>query len=613
MEKNLSKQNQIILFDNSFDEKILKKFQNENSIIFSLDHQSHKILVQKEIDHSILDAILDEKNIREIWSKSFSFSKWYEHPEMIDLIKFHEINTGKLFYTELHYYLYPLIKKYLQFIFVCEKYKNYKIIAPSHLSNQLDNLHSQIEYIPTEQKTESFIHDEIKFQLTNSLKINIPINYYKKFKDVSETLLSKFLTNNEHDNTKKQILLIEFDPIKYKDLLKTSKNYDIQLILFNRRRPIIWNKESFDIIKNSNCKVINFDSKSLKSKIDMDKKIFLKNINNILSKDDFFQTFFDLDGHSFWHIIKPFFKKICKKRMLDAIQEISLTEDLMKNSNLSSVIIWSENGFNEQISLELSKKFGIKSMLLQHGMYWETLENKPQNSFLGGIFHDKSDIFLSWGENTKEYFEKCGYSKKSKIIGSPVHDKLVNNISDVVDNDYLLLATSSPQPNEPFDYNIENLELYEKIIHDICKISTGLKTKLIIKLHPFQGELNLKKLIPKNKNIIIKQKGDISSLIKHSKIFMTTDFSTTILDAFLLKKPVISIKTKNRYIKEYPELFRESGIIHCRIDDLKSNIEKLSNSTLKQELLMKNQNFVNNYISLQGNSSTILSKYLSEN
>ena len=47
------------------------------------------------------------------------------------------------------------------------------------------------------------------------------------------------------------ILFIEFDPIKYRKLFEISKNYSLNLILFNRRRPSIWNLKSYKIIKNS--------------------------------------------------------------------------------------------------------------------------------------------------------------------------------------------------------------------------------------------------------------------------------------------------------------------------------------------------------------------------
>ena len=151
-----------------------------------------------------------------------------------------------------------------------------------------------------------------------------------------------------------------------------------------------------------------------------------------------------------------------------------LADQVLKNSNVSAVILLSENGFNEQIILEIAKKYSIKTILLQHGMYWETLELKEGNTFLGGDFPILSDKFLVWGNETKKYAEECGFAEKTDVIGSTVYDTLFDDIKTETPGDYILLATSSPQQNEIFDLSIKNLEKYEMIIKECYKIKITL-------------------------------------------------------------------------------------------------------------------------------------------
>ena len=86
----------------------------------------------------------------------------------------------------------------------------------------------------------------------------------------------------------------------------------------------------------------------------------------------------------------------------------------MKKHNFTSIVVWSENGFNEQIMISLAKKYKIPIILLQHGTYVDDLKAKDFNIF-SGILPIKSDWFSVWGKEMLEYSKKCGISeKKSK-------------------------------------------------------------------------------------------------------------------------------------------------------------------------------------------------------
>ena len=623
MEKVLKNSNSknIIIFDSSYSFETLKKImENDESVIVSFDYDSHKILSDNGIKHQISDDFLSMADLWYIWRKSFSLSQWYESSEIPETLEYKGINTGKLFYIEFHYHLLQFLKRFVELIFLCEKFHSSRILAPSTFSEILNLLNNNVEYIKVEQKPESFLYDSVKFHITNSLSIKIPKKSYLKLKNISEHALLKILGNNiNRKNQKKHTLLIEFDPIKYKKLFQLSAKQNVQLILFNRRRPYVWNKESYSIIKNSNCLIANYlneKNKKMEKSVELGKEQLKNKLDSLFEYDETFNTFFSIRKHSFWKAIKPNFVKLCKKRVLEAVQEIEMSDEVIKNSGASSIIVLSENGFNEQIILQLAKKHNIDVLLLQHGMYLETLELKESNIFLGGDFPILSSKFLTWGTHTKNYAKKCGFSKKTHVIGSPAHDTLFKNNSDnsLVNDGFILLATSSPQQNQLFDLTINNLEVYEKTIKDVCKIAAKLKKQLIIKLHPFQEEQNIKKMVAGlGEQITLTNRGNIEDLIKSCDIFLVNDFSTTMLDAMIIGKPVIAIQTKNRNVKEKPKIFTTGCCVECNINTLEKEIKEILDTNKRERMIENGNEYVKKFMSNQGNSSEKLLELLSSN
>ena len=623
MEKVLKNSNSknIIIFDSSYSFETLKKImENDESVIVSFDYDSHKILSDNGIKHQISDDFLSMADLWYIWRKSFSLSQWYESSEIPETLEYKGINTGKLFYIEFHYHLLQFLKRFVELIFLCEKFHSSRILAPSTFSEILNLLNNNVEYIKVEQKPESFLYDSVKFHITNSLSIKIPKKSYLKLKNISEQALLKILGNNiNRKNQKKHTLLIEFDPIKYKKLFQLSAKQNVQLILFNRRRPYVWNKESYSIIKNSNCLIANYlnvKNKKMEKSVELGKEQLKNKLDSLFEHDETLNTFFSIRKHSFWKAIKPDFVKLCKKRVLEAVQEIEMSDEVIKNSGASSIIVLSENGFNEQIILQLAKKHNIDVLLLQHGMYLETLELKESNIFLGGDFPILSSKFLTWGTHTKNYAKKCGFSKKTHVIGSPAHDTLFKNNSDnsLVNDGFILLATSSPQQNQIFDLTINNLEIYEKTIKDVCKIAAKLKKQLIIKLHPFQEEQNIKKMVAGlGEQITLTNRGNIEDLIKSCDIFLVNDFSTTMLDAMIIGKPVIAIQTKNRHMKEKPKIFTTGCCVECNINTLEKEIKEILDTNKRERMIEKGNEYVKKSVSNQGNSSEKLLELLSSN
>ena len=144
------------------------------------------ILSDHGIKHMIADEFLSITDLWNIWKKSFSLSQWYNNSEIAEILEYKGINTGKLFYIEFHYHLLPFLKKFMAIIFLCKKFHSSRILAPSSLSDIFDLLDHDVEYIKVKQKSESFLYDSVKFQITDSLSIKIPKKSYLKLKNISD-------------------------------------------------------------------------------------------------------------------------------------------------------------------------------------------------------------------------------------------------------------------------------------------------------------------------------------------------------------------------------------------------------------------------------------------
>jgi len=616
--EDLSNAKNIILLDSTTNIERLNNIQQNNTLIITFDYQSHHLLCKNNIVHDISDNYINDIDFKKIYKDSFIFSQWFDKSQIYDQLIYEDINLGKLFYIEFHHYLIPILKKFVEIIKIFNLYKESRFYVSFSLAKIAKQIISSIEILDKEQKQhDTFLYDSVKFQLANTFSINISKKSYLQLKQLSEKVIRRFLNVDNSNTSTKSILLAEFDPIRYEKFFKTSLNHPLSLVIFNRRRPTVWNKQSLSIIKNSNCRIIttsNLINKNIKEIIKKNQTLFEKKISTF-NDHNFFKTFFSILNNSFWDVIKDDFMKLCKKRISEGIYEIEITKQLFKKNKFSCILVWSESGFNEQIVIKLAKKENIKIVLLQHGFYWETIENQKSNEF-EGILPIESDKLLVWGEISKHYAIECGFSDKTETTGSLIYDAIFDRRSKISSRkeDFILLATSSPVKNEVFDLTVKTMQNYERAIETICKTILKLNKKLVIKLHPFQEELDITPIVKKfGDKIITRKVGDILPLIESCEVFLTIDYSTTILEAQILEKPVISILVKDRLTTQTPPVFSSNSCLTTTIEDFEHTIKKILNdSNLKIKLIENGKKFVNNYLLNQGTAVNKTLQFLEE-
>ena len=89
--------------------------------------------------------------------------------------------------------------------------------------------------------------------MSKPISIYISKKTYSKIKNIYEnTLCNLFNLWFNITGQKKGFLLLEFNPATYQQFLMSLDKTNKPIILLNRRRSAIWNKESLKIIKKCN-------------------------------------------------------------------------------------------------------------------------------------------------------------------------------------------------------------------------------------------------------------------------------------------------------------------------------------------------------------------------
>lgn len=239
----------VILVNSVFDIDKLKKINNDDSTIISFDYTSHKILTENGIEHDLSDNFLNSEDTKKIQQNSYRLTKWYDDSTVSSMLTYEEINLGRLFYVEFHYFLLPFLKKFIEITRICKKYGQKRLVTTFDLYN-IAKLFDTNTVALDEKKQEDFVYDHIKIPIAGSLNVTLKRSHYQYLKRISETIIQNLIEKQKQ--SKKAVLLIEFDPVKYENLLSLSPKIGVNFVLFNRRRPAIWNLQSYSIIKKSN-------------------------------------------------------------------------------------------------------------------------------------------------------------------------------------------------------------------------------------------------------------------------------------------------------------------------------------------------------------------------
>ena len=136
---------------------------------------------------------------------------------------------------------------------------------------------------------------------------------------------------------------------------------------------------------------------------------------------------------------------------------------------------------------------------------------------------------------------------------------------------------------------------------------------MIIKIHPSPDELDPSYIAKQiNPEIKVIKEGNISPLIQSCDLMIVIDFTSPILDAHILKKPVISLSVKDNGWG-IPTAFKNKSCLVTNLEKLESNLKDvLNNEQIRNQLIENGTKSSSEYLSYQNNGSSKLIGFLEE-
>ena len=611
----------IILVDSTSNfENIKNFFKKENNLsIISFDYKSHKKLENGNIPHQISDDYITDLQCKTIQDYVYKFTYWYFEKDFSKFLEYREINLGRLFQDELLNFFVRFLKKFKEIEIIFASNQNKEFLAENELFDIIQFFtNSTLNLQKSTKKFHSFPHEEMRVNLKIAgyeKSLFLSRDRYLKLKKLTDFLINNMFNPKITDNTKTKILFAEYNTERYKELFLKSKKFNAEIFFYGKRRPAFWNGSTLKTIRNSKCKIITnhliYDNVA-KHEEKLGIKKMQTQLSELWKKNSSLEKFFTFGDFEVFTLIKPVLVELIENRLSRTIHEIELVNRMFQKIRFDFSVIINELGFSEQIISCLSKTHKVKCIHMQEGFHWDTIAAHANLTSQGAYLHD-ADTLAVWGDIDRSIsIENGGIpSNKVRIIGAPRYDNLFN--SETKKQDYILLASSGdPQPEEVNGIRINKIEEYLTDILQISKIVRELDEEVFIKLHPSPTQLmDLvelgKKIDPK---ITIVSHGEITSLLPSAKLVISIGMSSAIIEALILKKPVIFIPGID-YNWGDPSIINEKGCLISSINELKNDLKGVLNNTkLYAEQQNSSRKYLSKLISHHGNASDEFYKYL---
>jgi hypothetical protein len=588
--------------------------KNKSHKIIALTTIVHKILKKNEINHQVLDDFFTSEDYNKIDSVMVNFALCWHKQKTVNL-EIDGLDLGHLLETEImHYFL--TICRYVVGLKKIFEQKNPTELFVGNIGSMVKLIIQEKKIIINEKKTDKKLkldreEIEVPIPFLKSRKMKISRNQFNQIKNIIEKISTKSIKNTSSD--KKSILLLDFNPIFYKNLLKEiSEKFD-NVYLLNQRRPAIWNIESLKIIRKYNCKILKLDNYSdsdLKKEISNKTKKLEERIKEL--KDDLsLKEFFIIDQVYIWEIIKSELINILTQRSKEMIFRKIMIEKIFQKIPISLVFEWSYKGFEERIVNVQARSKNIPIVFLQHSII---VENQEFDKFLPfqPTLPDNESIIAVYGENSYNFIKnKTTANDQILLTGSPRHDDFFN-IKNIQNENTIVLATASTFPKYKANGNdIRSYDKLEKIIKNVVEtVQNDTKKKLIIKIHPRQDYDDIISYIRHldNEIPIFKDQNSLD-VIKNCDILISTNFSTILLEGMILGKPTIMISNKD--FQNESIVKKNATVLVTEIEQIHFAIKKIvSDENFRKELIKNANEYIKEYFTHHGKASETLSKEL---
>ena len=543
-----------IYFLKNFEEKFKGKIE-DGALIYPLDYKSLYILKNNKIKFDLIDNFLNDNDRKElfqtcrnIWSKFTNISKKELEYNNFNVLQAIDRNEVQEYLMEL-YSISLTIKK------IIDKFSPKVIFAPKSIIEMIKQQAYNIKLIEIYDDQE----EELSFDYVNVrkkigiIKINSKIsrNQFKMIKNFLQIFNKIAYWNNNFNNNLKKILLLEFDPELYENLIIQIKKCGYVPVLVNFRKPAISSMASLNCLKRTqsvifNPKMLGINKNELNGTI---KKICPKIINFIKQNNDFLE--FNIYELKLSSIIKKQIIRILEERLDEYVKQINYFKFLDKRNDVVSSISLNLSGETEKIFSKIKKNTPL--ILLQHGFsnyhdfnsYSDTLDDYD-------LLGEKIAV---WGNSVRDYLISNSDMQNNNIIvsGSPRHDdfepsKKTNTIKKRI------VITPRPLIMHVEGTKLELHLRYEKVLKDIILYLKKFDSvEIVFKLHPQQNPHNeiIKSIIRDlDPEIPILQDESIKKILENSYLLINIspdnlDASTVVFESMLMNTPIVNIRLQN--------------------------------------------------------------------
>ncbi len=602
---------------------------SSETMIYSFDIRTHYFLNEKKISHYIGERILDKTDQYKIFDTTVKLWNWFKQKNEFSNKKIYEINLlGMLDTAEFHNFLIKEIYHFMTMLKILKNENPKKIFVNSHFASALRKKCNEknIEIIQLSGTKHEFTisWDSLPVELKLAgLSFSLPLSrsLINKTKNTINKFQEKFQKYSLDETIKKKIILfLEINPKTYSKIFENLNSNENQIVILNRRKPII-DIDSFKILSKNNIKLIYPNTFISNDDIDEIKKIEKEFLGIVLdvwnNNEKSFDELFSIENTSFWNLIKKALFSIITERISEYSQLIVLAKNIHQKLDISCIIHHNYLGETEKAILDFNSN-NVEAIMLQHAYANYTLENTRFDVFDTSTFKDKIAL---WGKKQKDNLLTHKQISPQKIIlsGSPRHDDFFRKqISRKSKNKSVLITTQNFEwTNAQLNTDVFlNLEILFKKIFLIMENFKDVN--LQIKLHPARDPYNefLKQRIKTiNPNVQILQSESSELLIANCDVLINIHSelipSTTMLEALMLKKPVLNITLLEEKIFDYDEANAVYSIFYNDLD--KSHFEKiLFDSDLQKKLIKNGEQYVDTFLENPGTASENFANVLNE-
>ena len=603
-------------------EEELTNLVKKNFLEFiTFDYESHKKLSDRNIHHKLIDDYITDLDRREIFDFSNRCLKKIEEFNE-SVLRFHDINLVNLIdRNELRGFLMNIIPKIKVVEQILQDNNYAKIFLASNIYEIFvdSRFKENIRLLNTIQdEFMSFEKIDIPIELgILKTKITIDRSKYKIIKHVIEKCIGNFFGLRKND--KKKIVLLEFNPEVYHDLLKEINRRGFQPVLINFRRSPIFNFKTIRYLIKSKSAIMfpkDWLEKVELEEFEKNKINFFNKMNEVIKNKKIFLNF-DYKGINFSSFLQKKLNRILIQRLDEYIMQILIAESIKSRSDIQGIVTLNFSGETEKVFSYVQEKIPI--LYLQHG-FANYIESTSHFDVLDDFHLIKNKIAV-WGDIIKDYLIRVKAIPENKIIvsGSPKYDSF-SRIEKNRKRKKIMLVTIRPIAMHVEGPRIELYEKYKNTLDKLILISNNIENlEIIFKLHPQQNPSNqiIIDMIKKNNKIKILQFNPIKELLSDCDLHVNIapdnfDASTVILEAMIMGRPTLNIQLQKNEIEF--EFMKAGAIKTINYDsDIKEVIFDLISHHGTEELINNSQNFLNKYMKNRGNAAKKLIDLMMKN